>query len=364
MIEGPFVAYLKVGQGNCTLIGLGEGRHLLVDAYGRDDAADAGLFQVVPFLLGQLPQKDDQPFLDALLVTHGHQDHIAAFPAIMNSGILIGEIWYPDFDRFEHEDADPGEEYEALYKEIGRRRKLRSGNFLDGDDRKPGDRERPVFTGNVLNSINGDIVPDFFARILSPFKVDEQDPDSKIHDVSVVCHIALAGQSFMFAGDTDRPLWEGDDDVSPPYGIVPRYGDKAATWLKAWFLLASHHGSEKFFDLDHETARDNPYLEHLQLIDPAYVVISSEKKAPERHVPNADPPHPAAIKHYEGRVGSGKVLYTCEGNIFVWKDGEGWKLDANWTPPEPDDDSSKGTKPKGEFSPRRTTSQHAPGRFG
>ena len=78
------VHFLDVGQGDSILIQFPDGRNMLVDAGGNDDAS-----KVVSYL-----KKTDVKRLDYLIGTHPHEDHIGSLDTVINS-FQIGEVIMP-----------------------------------------------------------------------------------------------------------------------------------------------------------------------------------------------------------------------------------------------------------------------------
>lgn len=356
------VIFGRVGQGNWCLTSLGDGKHILVDVHQEEGTDEEPRFDGLDYLLEVLPKRDGRPYLDVLIITHGHDDHISGFPELLEE-VTIGEIWYPDFDRYEQEDGDPGEAYESLHKELKRRKALRP-NDGEQDTRQPGDRELALTAGMVLNEMGGEgSVDGFEAKVLAPFLKDEDDPDSDIHTMNAVIRIEVSGVTFLFTGDSEREQWEDR--------IMPKFGDEAEDWIKSSFLLTSHHCSNGFFGTSPEEARERPYLEGLKAIDPEEIIVSSASKAPKRHVPDSDPPHAAAAKNYneylKDKRGAGDeedfLFYTCDGNIKVDLK-EQPVMNPAWEPPKREASAAIAAGAvAGGFSPRKHTSKHAPNRF-
>ena len=354
--------FAQAGQGNWCLVSLGNGKHILVDVHQEEGTDEEPRFEGLDYLLEVLPKRDGRPYLDVLIITHGHDDHISGFPELLEE-VSIGEIWYPDFDRYESEDDDPGEVYEALHEELERRKALRP-NDGEQDTRQPGDRELALTAGMVLNEMGGEgSVDGFEAKVLAPSIKDEDDPDSDIHTMNVVIRIEVAGVRFMFAGDSEREHWESR--------IIPEFGDEADDWIKSDILLSAHHASNGFFGATPEEAREQPYLDGLEAIDPYWIIVSSESRAPKRHVPDSDPPHAAAAKNYNKFLRSKRgaqddddlLLYTCDGNIKVDLK-EQPVMNPAWEPPKREASAAIAAGAvAGEFSPRKHTSKHASNRF-
>jgi competence protein ComEC len=78
------VHFIDVGQGDCALIQLSDGKNILIDGGNRADA------EVIKKYLQSL----NVNYIDYLIATHPHEDHIGALPAIIKS-VEIGSIYMP-----------------------------------------------------------------------------------------------------------------------------------------------------------------------------------------------------------------------------------------------------------------------------
>lgn len=151
----------------------------------------------------------------------------------------------------------------------------------------------------------------------------EEEKKEAIHNECMVLKVSWAGQSVLFAGDSNRAAWES---------IVKHYKDDGL--LKADVLRASHHGSRTFFKKNKD---DEPYTDHLDEIDPEAVVISVGADNAHEH------PHEDALELYGDRT-----IYRTDENLTVMLtiDEEGnksWEMDdeefqEKYQLPDPDDD--------------------------
>ncbi|HYM00393.1 MAG TPA: hypothetical protein VEZ90_15675, partial [Blastocatellia bacterium] len=112
-----YITFFQVGNGNSALIWLGGETYLLFDLNDTED-----YFPVLEYMKKTLPNKGKKPYLAVYCISHGDQDHIRGTVELLKE-FLVGEIWYPNYDRFEMEGEDQCDDYEALHSEIERRRK-------------------------------------------------------------------------------------------------------------------------------------------------------------------------------------------------------------------------------------------------
>lgn len=234
------VILIDVGQGDSILIRTPRRHALLLDTGPRNDDFDAGERIVLPYLL-----QTGTGHLDALLITHEHQDHIGGARAVLGN-IPTDWIGVPAVgERIENKEWQEGLPAELIKRteglrilQVGDRVELDSGAWLD---------------------------------VLGPYRVLEgshSDPNNN----SLVLKLNYLGQSVLLTGDMEQEEMEE---------IAETGAD-----LDTNIFKEPHHGSQ--FSLD------KPWLE---AIHPQAVLISVGKNtyghpAPEvlqyweeRHIP-------------------------------------------------------------------------------
>ncbi|WP_019636792.1 DNA internalization-related competence protein ComEC/Rec2 [Paenibacillus fonticola] len=258
------VQFIDVGQGDCTLITTPEGKNILVDGGGtvsfrkqedtwrnRRDPFEVGAKIVVPLL-----KKRGINRLDAVIVTHGDQDHagglqavLEQFPigALLMNGTLSGSA---TIDKLMST---------AVSKQIpiyaagqGMRLKIDSSTvmqFLSPEFQESGHREIPY--------------------------IQEQNHES------VVFTLSMAGATFLFTGDMDeaaeQQVLEGVDLQRQQTVDV---------------MKVAHHGS-----------KTSTSLEWLEYWQPASVVISAGASNIYGH------PHPTVVERLES---SGSHIFRTD----------------------------------------------------
>ena len=95
-LPGQGVVFWPVGTGDSTTIVAGDRLVMQVDL--RDmasaDEGDAGVAPVIDRLAATLPAlADGAPYLAVFALTHGDLDHCCGFGDLLDSDILIGELW-------------------------------------------------------------------------------------------------------------------------------------------------------------------------------------------------------------------------------------------------------------------------------
>ncbi len=180
------VHFLDVGQGDSILIQFPDGRNMLVDAGGNDDAST-----VVSYL-----KKTGVKRLDYLIGTHPHEDHIGSLDTVINS-FQIGEVFMPKVTHTTRTFLD----------------------VLEAIDRK-GLQIRPAKAG--VSIMEDGLLA---ARILAPCGEDYDD----LNDYSAVIMLTCGEVSFLLTGDAEA-LSEKEILAS-------------GASVKAGVLKVGHHGS-------------------------------------------------------------------------------------------------------------------------
>ncbi|MDX1547647.1 MAG: DNA internalization-related competence protein ComEC/Rec2 [Rhodothermales bacterium] len=203
---GLDVLFLDVGHGDAALLRLPNGRHLLIDAGGRDAATDQGRRTVLPHLARYGIRR-----LDAVVITHPHADHLGGLPAVLR-GVPVGRVL--------HNGRAHGS---ALHAEVH--------HVLDS----LGVPHRAVAMGDTL-----DLAPSVAIHVLAPEKgMVSGDPN----EASVVLHIRYGATTFLFMGDAG---------AEAERRLVARYG----ALLRSDVVKVGHHGSR--------TSSTVPFVEHVQ----------------------------------------------------------------------------------------------------
>jgi hypothetical protein len=302
----------------------------LRDMEAADDD-DAVVAPVIDRLAETLPTLDGKPYLAAFALTHADLDHCCGFGDLLDSDILIGEIWAtPRLWR----EVDDGEELcsdaDRFHKEARRRVDATLKAVKEGREPESGDRIRIIghdkertdhpyselprrffsYPGEPITTLDGHDVSDRFeAFVHAPFREDcaaDRNETSLALQVTLNSDDGTKGRLLLF-GDLSYVTLKKIFDFSEANGRDDRV---------AWdIMLSAHHCSRKVMyapdDAGAEELRQDLLDEcERHAADGAYVIASSR---PFRESDEAgdNPPHLDARDRYEEIV-SNEVICTGE----------------------------------------------------
>ncbi|MCU1676707.1 MAG: hypothetical protein JWM93_1465 [Frankiales bacterium] len=242
-------SFLDVGVGDCTLITLPDGTHMLVDIYRSPDQGTVDVFKVLRDILPD--GANGKKRLEYLVITHAHDDHICGIGDLADE-FEIGELWVPQYGT----KSDLSTNYKAFVKVV--------------ENHPEEHRVWQKGSRTPVAELADDTVT---VRCFSPpgyvdveEELDEDAQRKLVHENCGVFRFTFGGTSLMLTGDSNLPAWQR---------IVGYYDDHAdddgLAVLAAAVLHASHHGSRTFLK---DTEADEPWTEALDAIDPDHVVIS------------------------------------------------------------------------------------------
>jgi len=199
------VTVLDVGQGDAIFVQFPDGKNILIDGGNKTFNFDPGQRVIEPFL-----KKKGINKIDAVLVTHPHNDHIGGIPYILEN-FEVGAV------------IDNGLNYSS---EIYRR-------YLDIINRK-GIRHIVARAGDKIELSK--VARIYVLHPIEPFVGDYNGEDKygsghAVNNSSVVIKIQYGGNSFLFMGDAEK---EAEESMIKIYD----------TFLKSDWIKVGHHGSE------------------------------------------------------------------------------------------------------------------------
>ncbi len=316
------MVFWPVGTGDSTTIVVDDRLVMQVDLHDMASADDDGAVTVpvIDRLAEILPKLDEgSPYLAVFALTHADLDHCRGFGDLLDSEIVIGELWATP--RLWRELAD-GEELcpdaQCFHDEAQRRVKATLDALASGGEPASGDRIRVIgydddredhdyaklpdaffsTPGQAITSLDGEDVADRFeAFIHAPFR---DDCAGERNETSLAMQIMLRTED----GTVGRLLLLGDLS----YVTIKKIFDYSETHKRperlAWdVMLAAHHCSKKVMyapdELDEEELKEDllGQLERHATSD-AHVIASSRRF---RNVdkPGDNPPHLLARDRYE-----------------------------------------------------------------
>ncbi len=188
------VVFFDVGHGDAALVAFPNGRHLLVDAGGRDALSDRGTRTLLPHL-----QRYGVRRLDAVVVTHPHNDHLGGLPALLRA-VPVGRVLHN------------GQPYLSdLYDE--------TVHLLDS----LAVPHRALGAGDTLA-----LDPSVQLQVLAPEATLAGQEGA--NDASVVLRLAYGETVFLFTGDAEA---EAERHLTGRYGAL----------LRSDVVKVGHHGS-------------------------------------------------------------------------------------------------------------------------
>ena len=186
--------FFDVGHGDAALVALPNGRHLLIDAGGRNAASDQGARTLRPHL-----ERYGIRRLDAVVITHPHSDHLGGLPTLLRT-TAVGRVLHN------------GQPYgSSLYAE--------TTHLLDS----LGVPHRAVEAGDTLA-----LDPSVRIEILAP--ETPATPEDDANNASVVLRLTYHHTAFLFTGDAEA---EAEARLLARYDAL----------LPSDVVKVAHHGS-------------------------------------------------------------------------------------------------------------------------
>ncbi len=184
------IKYYPVGNGDQSLIILKDGTTIMVDCNIRQESigsADLRIYDVKKDLLKCIGRRNDIPYLDVFILSHGDCDHCRGYKSNFYQGdptkysdknrkaeeIIVDEMWFSPMIAEEHTNSD-----EDAYQQEAERR-LYLHRKKDPNRNLPGNRIKIIgYDGNKdyhdlnhLRAIPGTVVKEFNNKIQNTFSV-------------------------------------------------------------------------------------------------------------------------------------------------------------------------------------------------
>ncbi|MET9617512.1 hypothetical protein [Kitasatospora indigofera] len=326
MIEAALPAsglvFWPVGTGDSTTIVLDEKTVVQVDLRDMKQADEEGavVAAVIDRLEETLPvTADGDPYLALFVLTHADLDHCCGFGDLLDSPILIGEIWAtPRLWRELAEEGAMCDDARRFQEEVERRVQATLKAVEDGMEPASGNRVRIIgydedrdqhsyaqlpdsyftFPGEAISMIDGvDVSGRFEAFVHAPFKNDcagDRNDTSLALQVQLRDPDGIVGRALLL-GDLAYPTIKQIFDFSEANGRADRV---------AWdVLLSPHHCSKKVMYGPDENGVEERKQDVLDQLDrhagPAAYVVASSRPFRDADKSGDNPPHLLARDAYE-----------------------------------------------------------------
>ena len=269
--QGVFrVCFLYVGQGDATILSIPTDNgyeFMLIDA--NKDKSAGGIDLAA--LLKDLTDGTLHYFVN----THPHKDHLDGLKEIAENTEIL-EVW--------HSGHTPGGEHCGFYDD------LKAVMDELGEDK----------VVQLLGTRSEQTVGKVKYNVLSPAEyvndeINDEDPDKRNRRIHEHCAVIR----FMYGEEEKQILITGDADLAAWRDHITDYH---AERLPSTVLSAVHHGSNTFFK---DADDDEAYLDHLNAINAAYLIVSAPKQdeSKYRH------PHDDAMELYRDFFDEEAILH-------------------------------------------------------
>jgi hypothetical protein len=334
------IKYYPVGNGDQSLIILKDNTTILVDCNIRQvsiGSTDPKIYDVKKDLLGTVQKRNNNPFVDCFILTHGDCDHCRGFRDNFYQGdpnkysdsnrkkgeIIVDEMWFSPMIAEEHTNDDE----DAYQQEAERRLELHRKKSAERD--LPGNRIKIVgydgnkdysdlnhlraIPGTVVKVFNNKIQNTFSVFIHAPFKEHLMSAEKDKNSTSIVFQArfkeSASDANFsglaMFGGDSDHYSWKIILEKTKKY--KNDVNEQALHWD---LFLAPHHCSWSFFNDTPYEDFPEPQLTSLSILDYSRSngrIIASSKKIVDD---DDNPPHYSAKQEYIKKLSGSANFYN------------------------------------------------------
>lgn len=332
--------YYPVCNGDMSLLTLTDSTTILIDCNIRESSkgdADDTKFDVKKDLLAAVQRRNNNPFVDVFVLTHGDEDHCRGFTKNFYQGdpakysatdreegrIIMEEIWFSPMV----EEIFTNDEEDNFQREVERRIKLQRSNAAnkdaagnrvliigyDGNDSFQDLNHLRRTPGQIITRFNHRDQTTFSMFVHAPFKEQLHDYEKDKNYTSIVLQARFKQQATdadfaclaLFGGDSDHYAWCVILEKTKKYNNHVTH--KALDWD---LLLAPHHCSWSYFNDTPQEDNPTPKAEPLEVLDFARKgarVIASSKEVKDN---DDNPPHYQAKQQYVAKVGASNFLNT------------------------------------------------------
>jgi len=327
------VVFWPVGNGDSTTLVVDDRLVVQIDLRDLASADDDGsvVAPVIDRLTELLPTKNGKPYMAVFALTHADQDHCGGFDNLLDSDIVIGELWAtPRLWRELEDDEDLCGAAQRFHDEAVRRVEATLRALSAGKEPASGDRIRIIgydddrndhqyvglpddyftFPGQAISKLDGEDVSDRFeAFVHAPFR---DDCAGERNETSLAMQITLRSTDgteghLLLVGDLSCVTLKKIFDYSESHGRPERL---------AWdVMLAAHHCSKKvMYEVDgsgNDVLRQDLLDQFEQHADVNAHIIASSLPFRDADTDGENPPHLLARDRYEEII-SNALICTSE----------------------------------------------------
>lgn len=287
------VNFLNIGQGDCIIIELPDGKNMIIDSGDDDDDQS---------VIADFAEANNITSFDYLLLTHQDADHVGNMNWVIDN-YKIGYIFRPNNYSNHTYSADLPEDFN-IKVDIDGAYESTTKSYAEFMVSAYNEKCIVEITNKDSDFTNklvcGEREMEYTFNFLTPTAKREDVVYKKANDYSPIMMLEYAGKRVMFNGDAEEKVLEE---------YVEAYGDD----FNVDVLKVGHHGSSNATSIDFVSS-----------IDPEYAVIQCGLNNEYGH------PHEAALDIFDNHEG-GVVLYRNDtnGNITLSISSEGalsWDL--------------------------------------
>jgi beta-lactamase superfamily II metal-dependent hydrolase len=301
------IAYVKVGQGDCTIMATPRGQILLFDcgSDAKDGEADLTYQQRIQAVLTGPKFMRGYDVIDVLVLTHPDTDHYNQLESILTDTVRIENVYFSSQLRFYAAGQASNFVRTHMTAATGIKKVVHNVGAANGT---PGEIS---LDGAVVPAAAGGIVVD---------RLDAQGGIRIVDEPNCTVTILAADVARVFMPDNSNLTNRGSvvSLVTKDAQTVLICGD--ATFNTERYLMntaqaritnltigtAGHHGSRL-------TSSQQAYVD---LVNPGQAVISGPKNVPLHHLPSE-----AVIDRYRTRLNTSNRPLIADHETFFWRPG-------------------------------------------
>lgn len=219
------VSFIDVGQGDSILVETPNDQAILIDTGPKTDRFDSGERIILPFLL-----EKGIKHLDALILTHPHDDHTGGALAVLNN-VPVDWVGVPEDGQSWNRQGEGNYGYNT--KESGPTDSILNNDFV----RKLSQMEVNSFRAGDQVVLDSNII----LKVLGPGDI-LRNTHSDANNNSIVLKLEYGGQSVLLSADMEteemQEIVDSEQDWTSDYFKEPHHGSRFS--LNMDFLEQTH----------------------------------------------------------------------------------------------------------------------------